>query len=53
VEHEGKGAILYMMQSNHGQGLLSKLKDLERQQTHGEQDADVSLEMDHRDYGIG
>lgn len=53
VEHEGKGAILYMMQSNHGQGLLSKLKDLERQQTHGEQEADVSLEMDHRDYGIG
>ena len=53
VKHEGKGAILYMMQSNHGQGLLSKLKDLERQQTHGEQNADVSLEMDHRDYGIG
>jgi 3,4-dihydroxy 2-butanone 4-phosphate synthase/GTP cyclohydrolase II len=53
VEHEGKGAILYMMQSNHGQGLLSKLKDLERQQTQGDQAADVSLEMDHRDYGIG
>jgi len=54
VEHEGAGAILYMMQSNHGQGLLSKLKDLERQQN--EQSgtpADVSLEMDHRDYGIG
>jgi 3,4-dihydroxy 2-butanone 4-phosphate synthase/GTP cyclohydrolase II len=53
VEHEGKGAILYMMQSNHGQGLLSKLKDLERQQTQGDQAADASLEMDHRDYGIG
>ena len=53
VEHEGKGAILYMMQSNHGQGLLSKLKDLERQQTQGEQTTDVSLDMDHRDYGIG
>ena len=53
VEHEGKGAILYMMQSNHGQGLLSKLKDLERQQTQGDQTTDASLEMDHRDYGIG
>jgi 3,4-dihydroxy 2-butanone 4-phosphate synthase/GTP cyclohydrolase II len=54
VEHEGQGAILYMMQSNHGQGLLSKLKDLERQQTEGESSpTDVSLEMDHRDYGIG
>jgi 3,4-dihydroxy 2-butanone 4-phosphate synthase/GTP cyclohydrolase II len=53
VEHEGKGAILYMMQSNHGQGLLSKLKDLERQQSQGEQADNVSLKMDHRDYGIG
>ncbi|MFB6098764.1 MAG: 3,4-dihydroxy-2-butanone-4-phosphate synthase [Salinibacter sp.] len=54
VEHEGTGAILYMMQSNHGQGLLSKLKDLERQQTQDDSGpADVSLEMDHRDYGIG
>jgi 3,4-dihydroxy 2-butanone 4-phosphate synthase/GTP cyclohydrolase II len=54
VEHAGKGAILYMMQSNHGQGLLSKLKDLEHQQTKGDRAPDdVSLEMDHRDYGIG
>ncbi|MFB6272587.1 MAG: 3,4-dihydroxy-2-butanone-4-phosphate synthase [Salinibacter sp.] len=53
VKHEGQGAILYMMQSNHGQGLLSKLKDLERHQTEGNRTADVSLEMDHRDYGIG
>ena len=54
VEHEGTGAILYMMQSNHGQGLLSKLKDLERQQSEDDgPPADVSLEMDHRDYGIG
>ena len=54
VEHEGKGAILYMMQSNHGQGLLSKLRDLERQQRQDDPTpADVSLDMDHRDYGIG
>ncbi|PSQ73562.1 MAG: 3,4-dihydroxy-2-butanone-4-phosphate synthase, partial [Bacteroidetes bacterium QH_1_64_81] len=44
VEHEGKGAILYMMQSNHGQGLLSKLRDLERQQRQDDPTpADVSL----------
>lgn len=54
VEHEGTGVILYMMQSDHGQGLLSKLRDLERQQSHeGPTPPDASLEMDHRDYGIG
>jgi len=54
VEHEGQGVVLYMMQSNHGEGLLSKLRDMEQRQS---QDApeptDASLEMDHRDYGIG
>ena len=54
IEHEGQGAVLYMMQSNHGEGLLSKLKDIERSQTRDDLDpADVSLNMDHRDYGIG
>jgi len=54
IEHEGQGCILYMMQSNHGQGLLSKLRDMERQQAEGDPDsADASLDMDHRDYGIG
>lgn len=55
IEHEGQGAVLYMMQSNHGQGLLSKLQDLERQQSKASDGAtvDASLEMDHRDYGIG
>jgi 3,4-dihydroxy 2-butanone 4-phosphate synthase/GTP cyclohydrolase II len=54
IEHEGKGAILYMMQSNHGQGLLGKLQDMERQQKQDtEEPTDASLDMDHRDYGIG
>lgn len=54
IEHEGQGAILYMMQSDHGQSLLSKLRDMERQQTQDDAaPADASLEMDHRDYGIG
>jgi 3,4-dihydroxy 2-butanone 4-phosphate synthase/GTP cyclohydrolase II len=54
VEHEGTGVILYMMQSNHGQSLLSKLEELERQQEQGtDESPDASLDMDHRDYGIG
>jgi 3,4-dihydroxy 2-butanone 4-phosphate synthase/GTP cyclohydrolase II len=54
IEHEGQGCILYMMQSNHGQGLLSKLRDMERHQAEGDPDStDASLDMDHRDYGIG
>ena len=54
IEHEGQGAVLYMMQSNHGQTLLSKLREMERQQSQEETaPADASLDMDHRDYGIG
>jgi 3,4-dihydroxy 2-butanone 4-phosphate synthase/GTP cyclohydrolase II len=54
IEHEGQGCVLYMMQSNHGQGLLAKLRDMERQQAEGDAEpADASLDMDHRDYGIG
>jgi len=54
IEHEGQGAVLYMMQSDHGQGLLSKLRDMERQQSQDtDEPADASLDMDHRDYGIG
>ena len=54
IEHEGQGAVLYMMQSDHGQGLLSKLRDMERQQAEGDAEpTDASLDMDHRDYGIG
>jgi 3,4-dihydroxy 2-butanone 4-phosphate synthase/GTP cyclohydrolase II len=54
IEHEGQGAVLYMMQSNHGQTLLSKLREMEHQQSQEETaPADASLDMDHRDYGIG
>jgi 3,4-dihydroxy 2-butanone 4-phosphate synthase/GTP cyclohydrolase II len=54
IEHEGQGCVLYMMQSNHGQGLLAKLRDMERlQSTDTDEPADASLDMDHRDYGIG
>lgn len=54
IEHEGRGAVLYMMQSDHGQSLLSKLRDMERRQTQETTEpADASLVMDHRDYGIG
>jgi 3,4-dihydroxy 2-butanone 4-phosphate synthase/GTP cyclohydrolase II len=54
VEHEGQGVVLYMMQSNHGEGLLSKLRDMEQRQSQDDPEpTDASLEMDHRDYGIG
>ena len=54
VEHEGQGAVLYMMQRDHNESLLSKLRRMERQQSQDETDpADASLNMDHRDYGIG
>jgi len=54
VEHEGQGAVLYMMQRDHNESLLSKLRRMERQQSQNETDpADASLNMDHRDYGIG
>lgn len=55
IEHEGQGAILYMMQSDHDQSLVSTLRQMERQQQaegHAEP-TDASLDMDHRDYGIG
>ncbi len=54
IEHEGQGAVLYMMQRDHNQSLLSKLRRMERRQSQDEADpADASFDMDHRDYGIG
>lgn len=54
IEHEGQGAVLYMMQSNHGQSLLAKLRHMEHRQSQNEAEpTDASLDMDHRDYGIG
>ena len=54
IEHEGQGTVLYMMQSNHGQTLLAKMREMERRQSQDETEpADASLDMDHRDYGIG
>jgi 3,4-dihydroxy 2-butanone 4-phosphate synthase/GTP cyclohydrolase II len=54
IEHEGQGAVLYMMQSNHGANLLSKLRRMEQKQSEDETaPPDPSLDMDHRDYGIG
>ena len=54
IEHEGTGLVLYMMQHRHGESLLSKLREMERQQTRDVATTpDASLDMDHRDYGIG
>ena len=54
IAHEGTGIVLYMMQHRHGESLLSKLREMERRQAHGDSPPpDASLDMDHRDYGIG
>jgi 3,4-dihydroxy 2-butanone 4-phosphate synthase/GTP cyclohydrolase II len=56
VEHEGKGAILYMNQEGRGIGLLNKLKAY-RLQEEGMDTVQANLHLgfqtDQRDYGVG
>jgi len=56
VQHEGKGAILYMNQEGRGIGLLNKLKAY-RLQEQGMDTVEANLhlgfQMDQRDYGLG
>jgi len=56
VEHEGKGAIIYMNQEGRGIGLLNKLRAYELQEKGMDTvDANIKLGfgMDDRDYGVG
>ena len=56
VQHEGKGAIIYMNQEGRGIGLVNKLKAYKLQE-HGMDTVEANLHlgfpMDKRDYGIG
>ncbi|HET9278414.1 MAG TPA: bifunctional 3,4-dihydroxy-2-butanone-4-phosphate synthase/GTP cyclohydrolase II [Flavitalea sp.] len=56
VQHEGKGAILYMNQEGRGIGLVNKLKAYKLQEN-GMDTVEANLHlgfpMDKRDYGIG
>ncbi len=56
VEHEGKGAIIYMNQEGRGIGLMNKLKAY-RLQENGMDTVEANLhlgfQMDQRDYGVG
>ncbi|HLF36087.1 MAG TPA: GTP cyclohydrolase II, partial [Cyclobacteriaceae bacterium] len=56
IEHEGKGAIVYMNQEGRGIGLMNKLKAYELQEQ-GMDTVEANIELgfkpDERDYGIG
>jgi 3,4-dihydroxy 2-butanone 4-phosphate synthase/GTP cyclohydrolase II len=56
IEHEGKGAIIYINQEGRGIGLTNKLKAYKLQEQ-GRDTVEANLElgfkMDERDYGVG
>jgi len=52
VENEGRGIVLYMMQSARKPALLTQLRAMERRQAGADDDTTPSG-MDPRDYGIG
>ena len=52
VNDEGKGAILFINQTNQSKNLLSRLSFLKESQKNGEIKA-PSIAMDQRDFGIG
>jgi 3,4-dihydroxy 2-butanone 4-phosphate synthase/GTP cyclohydrolase II len=56
IEHEGKGAIIYMNQEGRGIGLLNKLKAYKLQEEgYDTLEANIKLGFkgDERDYGVG
>jgi 3,4-dihydroxy 2-butanone 4-phosphate synthase/GTP cyclohydrolase II len=56
IEHEGKGAIIYINQEGRGIGLVNKLKAYKLQeQGFDTVEANIKLgfKMDERDYGVG
>jgi 3,4-dihydroxy 2-butanone 4-phosphate synthase/GTP cyclohydrolase II len=56
INHEGKGAIIYMNQEGRGIGLINKLKAYNLQENGFdtvEANIQLGFKMDERDYGVG
>jgi 3,4-dihydroxy 2-butanone 4-phosphate synthase/GTP cyclohydrolase II len=53
INEEGKGAIIFINQQNQSTNLLHRLSVLKLQQNHKDLIKAPSIQMDHKDFGIG
>ncbi|HLV37915.1 3,4-dihydroxy-2-butanone-4-phosphate synthase [Xanthomarina sp.] len=53
INDEGKGAIIFINQQNQSTNLLHRLSILKQEQNHKDLIKAPSIQMDHKDFGIG
>ncbi|MCB0447143.1 MAG: 3,4-dihydroxy-2-butanone-4-phosphate synthase [Gelidibacter sp.] len=53
INEDGKGAIIFINQQHQSTDLLNRLKTLKEQQNHKDIIKAPSIQMDHKDFGIG
>jgi 3,4-dihydroxy 2-butanone 4-phosphate synthase/GTP cyclohydrolase II len=53
INDEGKGAIIFINQQSQSTNLLHRLSTLKQQQNHKDVIKAPSIQMDHKDFGIG